>query len=151
MSTNSQYQSSFVIKLPREIRNLIYVELWRSCGLRQHVIWHSDQGNPHFCRWPCTTKYQVEDELQQELEVFRNEASVTLGQEMRNTVYGRRLQSPWINHWACGERAEEAHGLDAINNIVTSGRGCWRRKRLHGHDSPSRDPYIPMLLSCKVM
>ena len=152
MSVNPQSESAFITRLPLEIRNAIYLELWRSCGLRQHIVWHGEGADRHFCRWPCTTEYHVHDGLQEEIEQFRRRLGVPLGESMNNSeasVYTRRLQSPWMNHWACGERAEEAHGIEAIRGFTTSGIGCWKKNGV-GHP-PARSPYLPMLLSCKLL
>ncbi|KAK4207237.1 hypothetical protein QBC37DRAFT_406391 [Rhypophila decipiens] len=55
---NPQSQSRLVTRLPREIRDLIYLALWKSPdhGLRQHIFWYSSSFNGHkgrLCRWPC--------------------------------------------------------------------------------------------------
>ncbi|EGY22673.1 uncharacterized protein VDAG_04111 [Verticillium dahliae VdLs.17] len=119
MDANPQTQSAFITTLPREVRDAIYLELWRSSGLRQHILFHSyesDCNARHFCRWACTTDFCVESPLQQDIEQLRRDLDVPLGEDIeknrdpRSTLYGRRMQSPWLNHWACGERAEKAHG-----------------------------------------
>ncbi|KAK1999298.1 hypothetical protein LX36DRAFT_605313 [Colletotrichum falcatum] len=126
MSSDPQTQSAFISRLPREVRNTVYLHLWRSCGLRQHILWHGATKEKHFCRWSCTTEYRVEDELQRDIEKMRARIATSLGQEiMRDQhenapLYCRRLQSPWINHWLCGERAFEEHGLAAIRAVSTS-------------------------------
>jgi len=134
MSANPQTQSSFVNRLPREIRNAIYLELWRSCGLRQYIVWHGSEADQHFCRWQCATEYNVQDELQRDLEELRVLLQVPLGrniekgQSEKQVLYCRRLQSPWMNHWPCGELAYEKHGLGAVWGATTSMIKCWRKK-----------------------
>lgn len=153
MSPNSQIHSAFATILPREIRDAIYFQLWHSCGLRQHIVWHtnfSDERKSHFCRWSCTTKYQVEDQLQNEIEVLRQQLGVPLGDDMNNTHYGRRLQSSWLNHWQCGEHVDHVHG-NTRQGHMTSGCRCWKKSLPDSHDSAFQTPYIPMLLSCKLM
>jgi hypothetical protein len=153
MSINPQLQCSFATHLPRKVREAIYLELWRSSGLRQHIMWHPDYSDTirsHFCRWPCTTTYQVEDELQEKIEILRQQKNVPFGDDLTSTLLGRRLQSPWLSHWQCGEHAEEAH-KDATGNHITSGGHCWKKSPLHDHDRSSKSAYIPMLLSCKLM
>ncbi|KAI2639048.1 hypothetical protein GGS26DRAFT_543706 [Hypomontagnella submonticulosa] len=80
MSANPQTKSIFVNRLPREIRDAIYLELWRSCGLRQHILWHGKTEDKHFCHWPCAMEYGVQDELQQDIEELRAQLRVPLGQ-----------------------------------------------------------------------
>ncbi|KAG7132983.1 hypothetical protein HYQ45_008780 [Verticillium longisporum] len=160
MDANPQTQSAFITTLPREVRDAIYLELWRSSGLRQHILFHSyesDSNARHFCRWACTTDFCVESPLQQDIEQLRHDLDVPLGEDIkknrdpRATLYGRRMQSPWLNHWACGERAEKAHGFDAIMGFLTS-RFCWKGKTVPGVE-PEVVPnvYMPMLLSCKAI
>lgn len=71
MSTNPQTESAFIMWLPPEVRDAVYLELWRSCGLRQHIVWHGEGADRHICRWSCTTKYKVHDELQRQIEGLR--------------------------------------------------------------------------------
>lgn len=151
MSINPQSQSAFITRLPPEIRDAIYLELWRSCGLRQHIVWHGEGGDRHFCRWPCTTRYDVDDELQRGSEGLRRRLGVPLGQDIRAAACSRRLQSPWMNHWACGERAEQEHGLEAIRGFTTSEIDCWKKDPVDKQHVPSRSPYLPLLLSCRLM
>lgn len=159
MTTDPQLQSAFITRLPREIRDFIYLELWRSSGLRQHILRHyTVQGrepqDAHFCRWPCRTEFQVNDGLQEDIDTLRQQLGLSLpgpsGPELCITDirYYRRLQSPWINHWACGEHAEEVCGSDttsAASTFVIFPPPCPRRTQTE----PSS--YIPMLQSCKIM
>ena len=165
MSTNPQSQSPFItrlLSLPPEIRDAIYLELWRSHGLRQHIIWHGQGSDQHFCSWPCTTEYRVEDGLQHEVEELRCRLGVPVGENLGDYGLGRneevtdltrRLQTPWFNHWGCGERAWREHGLDAFSGFTTSQIACW--KESEGDEKKggvaTRSPYLPMLLSCKLL
>ncbi|KAK1579561.1 uncharacterized protein LY79DRAFT_564100 [Colletotrichum navitas] len=157
MPSDPQTQSTFISRLPREVRDAVYLHLWRSCGLRQHILWHGAATNKHFCRWSCTTEYRVEDGLQRDIERMRAQLGVPLGQKiMRDRhssapLYCRRLQSPWINHWLCGERAFEEHGLAAICGTSTSTNVCWKEGRKNAPHGPWTSAYIPMLLSCKLI
>ncbi|KAF4938575.1 hypothetical protein CGCF245_v004408 [Colletotrichum fructicola] len=157
MIRDSQTQSAFVSCLPREVRDAVYFQLWRSCGLRQHILWHGAAEEKHFCRWSCTTEYQVEDELQRDIETMRDQLGVSLDQEIvrdrhdNAPRYCRRLQSPWMNHWLCGERAFEKHGISAIRGSSTTTLVCWKTERKTTPHRPWETAYIPMLLSCKVI
>ncbi|KAK3315945.1 hypothetical protein B0H66DRAFT_560019 [Apodospora peruviana] len=153
MAADLQPQSPFIARLPREVRDLVYLELWRSSGLRQHIMWHqerrSDVNEAHFCRWTCTTEYDVRDKLQADIEALRVKQGVQLGgKTIHSITHGRRLQSPWMNHWACGERAENTCGKEAVNGITTSAVfTCWKK----GYDSSNKSTYLPMMLSCKAI
>lgn len=159
MSIDPQTQSAFITCLPAEIRNAIYLELWRSAGLRQHIVWHGEGGDDgrHFCRWRCEAEFEVDDELQRLGESARRRHNVSLGARMaklpdpETIALCRRLQSPWMNHWACGERAEREHGLDAVRGFTTSEIRCWKKSKGAGERGPSWSPYLPMLLSCRLM
>ncbi|KAM0332534.1 hypothetical protein ACHAQA_002817 [Verticillium albo-atrum] len=160
MASNPQTESPFITSLPRDVRDAIYLELWSTSGLRQHILFHSYEQNwnaRHFCRWACTTKFELRSSLQRDIEQLRSDLNVPLGEDItgdqdpRAVVYGRRLQSPWLNHWACGERADREHGFDAIRSFNTS-RFCWKMNRADGERAaPTPSAYIPMLLSCKVI
>lgn len=64
--------------------------------------------------------------------------------------YCSRLQSPWMNHWPCGERALKKHGYMAVDGYTTSTLTCWKSEgRIKQCEVGSA--YIPMLLSCRSM
>ncbi|KFY07031.1 hypothetical protein V492_07510 [Pseudogymnoascus sp. VKM F-4246] len=165
MSINPQSRSAFdtsFITLPPEIRYVIYLEMWRSHGLRQHITWHDRDQNAHFCSWPCTTEYEVEDKLQHEIEELRRQKGVPLGQNMGThwqpkdpeiTVLTRHLQSTWYNHWACHKRALDKHGFEVNYGFSTSRTECWKKARADENEElvPAWSPYLPMLLSCKLI
>lgn len=161
MAANPQLQSAFITRLPRELRDLIYLELWRSSGLRQHIVRHytlrdKKVEHVHFCRWPCRTDFQVEDGLQQDIDTLRRQLDLDLPETFDPNVYiadipsYRRLRSPWLNHWACGEYVEEVCESDDVTSAISTfviqhPPPCQRRIPTN----PSS--YIPMLLSCKIM
>jgi hypothetical protein len=165
-AVHPQHQSGLLTRLPREILDQIYLEIWRTCGLRQHILFHGNEGprgkDKHFCRWECSTKYRVDDPLQADVDKLRVRLGVPLGMDMKGTsgiqpsevgMYCRRLMSPWMDHWPCGERATQEHSIEAISGYTTSDR-CWRTLRdnrpkdLH---VPNWSPYLPMLLTCKLV
>ncbi|KAI8295016.1 hypothetical protein K4K59_004837 [Colletotrichum sp. SAR11_240] len=98
MTHDPQTQSAFVSRLPREARDAIYFQLWRVCGLRQHILWHGAAEDKHFCRWSCTTDHQVEDELQRDIEKMREQLGVSLGQEI---VRDRHDNAPRFSSTEC--------------------------------------------------
>ena len=74
--------SPFFARLPREIRDAIYLALWRSEGEAQHIFWLEDTAKPEnskFCFWPCKTKFNVENEAQGELEKIWRDGRVWRG------------------------------------------------------------------------
>ncbi|KAM5378787.1 hypothetical protein ACJZ2D_004260 [Fusarium nematophilum] len=147
--TDPQSQSS-LLRLPREIRDAIYLEVWRTHGLRQHILSHNEwnpKEPPHLCHWPCTTEFSVEDNLQQDAELLRLRPNSPISDGIREKALEMRLISPWMNHWACGECAEEVYGSEAIESTSTFGMRCWKNRR----QPPPRSPYLPMLLSCKLI
>jgi hypothetical protein len=151
-----QNQSSFITCLPFEVRERIYLELWRSCGLRQHIIWHrnkDDKTKSHFCRWRCTTPFSVEDKLQGTIEVTRIEVGASLGDSLCSKTYALQLFSAWKNHFACGQRIVKVYGRDADPGIRTcSSQGpCWSSHKSSSENLSTCSPYFSMLLSCKIM
>ncbi|KAF6831375.1 hypothetical protein CPLU01_06794 [Colletotrichum plurivorum] len=162
MSANPQTESAFINHLPREIRDAIYLELWRSHGLRQHILYHGDSVRPgmprhfQFCHWPCAIEFEVRDGLQEELEELRARIGVPLGYDIfpdrsdTKTPYLRRLQSQWMNHWPCGELAYDKYGIKAVGTFTTGGN-YWNKTVEGDGDIPWSSPCIPMLLSCKLL
>jgi hypothetical protein len=159
--THSQHQSSLLTRLPREILDKTYLEPWRTYGLRQRILFHGRDKGLHFCRWECCTGYRVDDPLQADIEKLRVRLNVPLGKDIRGNqppeirTYCRRLMSPWMNHWACGERATQEHDIEVISSYDTSGTmDCWKTRR----DNRSWDLYVPsssqyllMLFTCKLV
>ncbi|KAI0841213.1 hypothetical protein F5Y06DRAFT_260915 [Hypoxylon sp. FL0890] len=142
-----QYQSLFFRRLPIEVRNEIYVELWRLSGLEQHIFWHEDRKHPrrsHFCRWPCVTPFDVEDERQKELEILFPDALSHPPPMLLSTEWNWRLKSSWYNHWRCEEEMCEHLKNDEARP---------RRANFpcHAYNSLLYSPYLPMLLTCKKM
>ena len=152
MGTHLQNQSPLVSKLPRDIRALIYHELWRSYGLRQHIQEHwisrDAASGSHLCHWPCTTPFTVRDPVQDDLEAKARDTNLTLGQGFKDRPSCRAMQSPWLNHWPCGERAMDRYGARPLRCITTAATVCWKDGTSAG---VGRAPYLPMLLSCKIM
>ncbi|KAF5604269.1 uncharacterized protein FSUBG_6887 [Fusarium subglutinans] len=155
-SPDPQLQSSFITRIPREVRDKVYLELWRSCGLRQHIIWHKDTQDvtkSHFCRWRCTTPFEVEDGLQEAINTTRIELGVALGDSFSNKGYALQLYSAWKNHFTCGERIAQVHGSDASPGIsMCSSRGpCWSSPQSNPENPATWSPYLGTLLSCRLM
>ncbi len=132
-------QSKF-FQLPPEVRQTIYLELWRSAGLAQHIFLQDGQ----YAHAPCITKHDVE-ETQNYFECLGIQKSWDV--EVEDGLNKRRLQSPWCNHWKCEEailRAQKAEGFGLLGmseNNATSAR-----------PSPLvLSPFLAALLTCKQM
>ncbi|KAF4993778.1 hypothetical protein FGRMN_6252 [Fusarium graminum] len=143
-----QLQSPLLSRLPREVRDAIYLEIWRSCGLRQHIIWHRDQEDgtkSHFCRWQCTTPFTVEDELQGRIHAARVFLQTTGETSFTDRSSALKLYSAWKNHWACGQRIGEVYGrnMDPGIAVSTSSGPCWGSRDI--------DPDSKMLISSECL
>src|SRR6478609_326153 len=142
-----QHQPAFITHLPREVRDRIYLELWRSCGLRQHIVWHrnkEDKAKSHFCRWPCTTPFSLEDEVQELIDATRIQLGIPLGDSFSNKPYALQLSSAWKNHFACGQRIARVYGEDADPGIRTcySLGPCWSSHELSSEKLSICSPYL---------
>jgi hypothetical protein len=120
-STSSAQTMSPLFRLPAEIREAIYLALWRSAGLSQHILVHHG-GYTHA---QCVTDHEAPDERQEELQRLWG-AELESWTTVRSELWVRRLDSQWCNHWKCEEKA-------ASRKIST------------------RDPFLTMLLVCKRM
>lgn len=146
MSEPNPQSNSPLLKLPREVRDAIYLEVWRSNGLRQHIVAHwgasdSQDSKPHYCRWKCCTEFEVQDRLQEMIENVRIQQGRPLGVEIGCSPVSVRhdyqglLSSPWDNHWKCWIEIVEGYGReynpaslgpDKGHSVSTSGCRCWK-------------------------
>lgn len=165
MPFHSQSQSSFVARLPPEVREAIYLELWRCVGLRQHIVSHTRYrdgrlGEVHLARWPCTTEFYVGNRLQEEVDALPIEMFNSVGRVANNIPYRRRDLSSWMNHWACEESffecvvenwdPEQCEKLEEYDE-----HECWcsikKEMAAKRKDSSALGSYMAMLLTCKLM
>ncbi|RSL54107.1 hypothetical protein CEP54_010055 [Fusarium duplospermum] len=116
MSKPNPQSNSPLVKLPREVRDAIYLEVWRLTGLRQHIVAHwgpppkkpkpvdstviiPDTGEPpepidakpHYCRWKCCTDFEVEDGLQEEVDQLRIKEGLEFGDWFGDKPVSTRL------------------------------------------------------------
>lgn len=90
-SAQRQTASPFFEKLPAEIRQKIYDDLWDLHPTRWHVDSHKGYPVPVF---PCIADPDEEDVRYKKFQSSpRDEAA----------VWEDRLRSPWNNHWKCAE------------------------------------------------
>lgn len=94
-TAQQQTASPFFDRLPSEIRQKIYEELWRLHDTRWHVhsISGRDAPGPVF---PCIITPEEED-----IRYSRFQAS--LSEDIG--IWESRLRSPWNAHWKCAEAA----------------------------------------------
>ncbi len=119
----AQLQSRLFL-LPLEIRQLIYLELWREAGLGQHIFIYRG-GYTHA---PCILSDQnAPDDRQVEIDgLWGGWKQGLMVTNVNNSLWSRRLSSAWCNHWRCEERAASRNP-----------------KKL------DRSPFLPMLRACK--
>lgn len=166
MPFHSQSQSSFVARLPSEVREAIYLELWRCVGLRQHIVPHARYRHDgklnevHLTRWPCTTEFYVGNRLQEEVDALPIAMFNSVGKLANNIPYRRRHLSSWMNHWSCEERLfecvverwdpEHCEKVEEYNE-----HECWcnlkKQMAAKRKDSSALGSYMAMLLTCKLM
>lgn len=88
-----QTSSPFFDRLPFEIREKIFDELWALHDTRWHVHSAGDHVVPAF---PCITAAHEEDIRYARFQASRGVEALT---------WESRLRSPWNTHWRCAEAA----------------------------------------------
>ena len=134
-TANAQTQSHLFARLPLDIRLRIYEEVFKHSGLVQHVC-KSPRGDG-YTHWPCSTDHDGEDDRQLELEAIRSQDGVP--PLWSDPQWHARLQSPWANHWACGERMGYAYNKELYDGTP---------RRTVGSGATS---FLSLLLTCKKM
>lgn len=125
-TANTQEPSAFFSVLPLEIRQMIYVEFWRTVGLKQHILL-STGASSAFTHSPCITDQRAPDVRYEQSQ--DNDGQGT-------DVWERRLRSAWCAHWPC----EELNDPGVIPSDDTAPpRG------------PRWSPFLPAMLTCKRM
>ena len=123
-TTCLQLVSPFFGRIPLEIRDMIYSELWTTSGPRQHVF--SRNGRLAHC--PCLLTEGKDDKKDDEFEeVWQNRRRSRTGSIMVDEKWASRFSSSWNDHWICEEEM-----------LSDAKRG-------------SRAPFLPALLTCKRM
>lgn len=92
-SAQSQAASPFFDRLPSEIRQQIYRDLWDLCDVRWHVHAFSARAVPVF---QCLTHPDDDDTRYARFQAERGSDAA---------VWESRLRSPWNTHWRCAEAA----------------------------------------------
>ena len=95
-----QLSSSFFGKLPLEIRDIIYSEVWAASGLRQHVFSRDDR----LVHCPCLLASGKDDKKDDEFEeVWQNRRRSRTGSIVVDEKWASRFSSSWNDHWICEE------------------------------------------------
>lgn len=92
-TADPQTASPFFDRLPFEIREKIFDELWALHDTRWHVHSAGDHVVPVF---PCITGAHEEDIRYARFQASRGVEALT---------WESRLRSPWNTHWRCAEAA----------------------------------------------
>ncbi len=125
-TADPQLASPLFTLLPPEIRSLIYIEFWRLCSFRQHIIGNlvPDEGHPgavksQWVRVPCITDATVKD-------VRFSKFLDTAPSSAERDVWGTRLKSEWCWHWACQEHSEDAVSSPTKPGLLSLVMACKR-------------------------
>ncbi|KAK1491237.1 hypothetical protein CTAM01_10352 [Colletotrichum tamarilloi] len=124
-------------RLPKEIREIVYQELWRMSGFGLHIIL-TEAGFGHS---RCLLE-RLESTIVEGDDAW---AFTWMGSDSdaRGSVslWYKREMSAWCDHWKCQEARDE--------------RDIWRdiaRRRIgHGVSVGASSPYLPMMLTCKTL
>ncbi|KAK1658470.1 hypothetical protein BDP55DRAFT_525393, partial [Colletotrichum godetiae] len=130
-----QPRTSFLGRLPKEIREIIYRELWRTAGLGQHIIW-TEAGFGHSrCLLERLESNIIEGDDPGEFNWMGSDARGSV------SLWYKREMSTWCDHWKCEEAKDE--------------REIWRdiarRQTSCGISVSNSSPYLPMMLTCKTL
>jgi hypothetical protein len=120
-TAHRQIESSFFGRLPLEVRQMIYLEVWRNAGLRQHIFL---KDNELLRRTPCLAP--------------------SLAEIGEGGVRGKTLQQSPENRWGVLHR----NCLKVAYCTCPLAEPCDRCQELIGG---GRSAIHPMLLSCKRM
>ncbi|KAL1841324.1 hypothetical protein VTJ49DRAFT_7161 [Mycothermus thermophilus] len=160
LSANPQLASPFFTSFPAEIRNRIYLEIWKLASIRQHIV-RTDPSEPGPTRWghlPCITTLDVEDmRMDLYMAVDRN--------DLDRRLWVRRLKSQWCLHWPCEEQGQDydtlvsgRHPVAVLERPASTGDQEDDHQAVDHDDGASpvavqrpRDGYLDILTTCKRM
>lgn len=129
-TADAQAQSPFFDRLPFEIREKIFDELW---ALHDTTRWHVHSAGDHVVpAFPCITAACEDDIRYARFQASRGVEALT---------WESRLRSPWNTHWRCAEAAA-VRATNPRTGRTASPRDIVRRRP--GFASPSSP-----LLVCK--
>ncbi|KAK1975091.1 hypothetical protein LZ30DRAFT_809709 [Colletotrichum cereale] len=130
-----QLAAGFFGKLPKEIREMIYRELWRAAGLGQHII-RTQAGHAHSrCLFDRPGARAADGEEPWEFNWMAPDARGP------GPLWYKREMSTWCDHWKCEESREERE----IWRDIARGRTG------HSVHFEAWTAFLPMMLTCKRM
>ncbi|KAK8011149.1 hypothetical protein PG990_010114 [Apiospora arundinis] len=102
-SADLQHQSTFFGRLPREIRDMVYLAMWDVSGTHQHVFEYAE-GCGEVTHFPCILATGEEDSRNDEFEkLWRQQQARRPRSLVEDPVWARRMSSTWHEHWKCEE------------------------------------------------
>ncbi|KAK7982048.1 hypothetical protein PG988_004286 [Apiospora saccharicola] len=103
MTAELQHQSVLFGKLPREIRDMVYLAMWDVSGTQQHVFEHED-GSGDVTHFPCILAAGETDSRNDEFETMWHKQQARRPRSLvEDPVWARRMSSTWNEHWKCEE------------------------------------------------
>ncbi|KXH26234.1 hypothetical protein CSIM01_03612 [Colletotrichum simmondsii] len=125
-------------RLPKEIREIVYQQLWRMSGLGQHIIL-TEAGFGHSrClleRPESGTIVEGDDAWEFNWMGSDSDARGSV------SLWYKREMSAWCDHWKCEEARDERQIWRDIARCRTG----------HGVSFGTSSPYLPMMLTCKTL
>ncbi|KAK9785936.1 hypothetical protein SCARD494_11605 [Seiridium cardinale] len=138
-----QLQSDFFGELPREIRDMIYLQFWAVCGSRQHVF--EQDGN--MTHSPCILQAGEKDTTNEDFEkVWYEQQAKIPGSKLHSAKWARQMSSTWHEHWRCEETMLDAQaqgqekGILFLSSLLT----C---KRMYREALPSLYSHTTLILT----
>ncbi|KAL0780098.1 hypothetical protein CaCOL14_004582 [Colletotrichum acutatum] len=136
-SLHNQSSPGLLGRLPKEIREIIYRELWRTSGLGQHIV-QTETGFGHSrCLVERLESTIVEGDNAWEFNWMGSDS----GARGSVSLWYKREMSTWCDHWKCEEARDEREIW----------RDVGRRRTSHGVYVDASSPYLPMMLTCKTL
>jgi hypothetical protein len=152
-NASPQSDSAFFSRLPLEVRQQIYKEMWTAAGLKQHIVDGTEEGpeeeRRRWIRMPCIVNQRDTSkdadvryvEYHQAVRAITSTISehrpVSRQDTDRLTAWEDRLKSTWCLHWRCDEE-----GL--IRDVTTD---IGESLKLDSHGAPGIF-FLPLLV-CK--
>ncbi|KAH8203010.1 hypothetical protein TruAng_002844 [Truncatella angustata] len=138
-----QLQSPFFFKLPREVRDMIYLDCWEVFGSRQHVFEH--EGSTSY--FPCLLEPGEQDSRNEDFEkLWRSQQAHQPKSMVHDAEWARRMSSAWQDHWRCEEAmlSCRAQGAKMNGPVTYSFLTC---KRLFDEALPSLCSRLTLVLT----
>lgn len=156
-SADPQLSSPFFTVLPAEIRNLIYLQVWKLGSPRLHVvkIEAPDGFTEQWGHVPCRIELDAED-------IRFDQLYASDPTSPARKVWGNRLKSEWCLHWPCEELGHDMfeHARRMARQSRSTGEcheGVEAKPESHSAQEPINDQlparagFLDVLTTCKRM